>query len=193
MIIVFFLAVFIFSGRIISELSDSKELATGLEGTMQSYDEEGQIIDQVKGKSVSFKANKEFVKDNGSNKAARTVLETSIDGKQLIHFGSTLLFYEKGMENIFDEYAKKVDIENTNRSIPVLNHMVNSFKSKFTGNNKVVLIRSQSGKPLAAFAGDKVTVKNMAVKKMSKITIDGKRLYICHADYSIYDTSLIIE
>lgn len=192
-ILMFLFAIFLFSGSIISKLSDLKELATGLEGTIQSYDEESQLIDQIKGKSISFTANKEFVKDNGSNKAAGTVLEANIGGKQLIHVGSTLLFYEKGMENIFDEYAKKVDIENTNRSIPVLNHMANSFKSKFTGNDKVILIRSQSGKPLATFAGDKVTVKNMAVGKMSKITIDGKRLYIYRADYSIYDTSLLMK
>ena len=65
------------------------------------------------------------------------------------------------------------------------------MKSKFTGHNQVILIRSQSGIPLATFAGDKVSVHSTDVEKMTKITIDGKRMYIYRADYTIYDLDLL--
>ena len=169
-----------------------EEVFKGLDGTIQTYDENSNIIDQVKGDSISFNANSQFVKtDSEGNSSGGSVMDITVGGKQIIHVGSTLLFYENGLENIFDEYSKTVSFKNSERSIPVVNKMVNDMKSKFTGHNQVILIRSQSGIPLATFAGDKVSVHATDVEKMTKITIDGKRMYIYRADYTIYDLDLL--
>lgn len=169
-----------------------EEVFKGLDGTIQTYDENSNIIDQVKGNSISFNANSQFVKtDSEGNSSGGSVMDITVGGKQIIHVGSTLLFYENGLENIFDEYSKTVSFKNSERSIPVVNKMVNDMKSKFTGHNQVILIRSQSGIPLATFAGDKVSVHSTDVEKMTKITIDGKRMYIYRADYTIYDLDLL--
>lgn len=170
---------------------DVKEIAKGLSGTIQTYDEESNIIDRVTGNSIAFQANSEFMKSNSDGSFTGTVLEATVGGKRMIHIGSTLLFYEDGVENIFEEYAQTVDVENHDRAIPFINQMVNQLESKFLGMDQVILIRSQSGKPLATFAGDHVSVESMEVDKMSKITIDKKRIYIYRADYTIYETSLL--
>lgn len=172
--------------------NDVEEVFKGLGGTIQTYDENSNIIDQVKGNSISFNANSQFVKtDSEGNSEGGSVMDITVGGKQIIHVGSTLLFYENGLENIFDEYSKTVSFKNSERSIPVVNKMVNDMKSKFTGHNQVILIRSQSGIPLATFSGDKVSVHSTDVEKMTKITIDGKRIYIYRADYTIYDLDLL--
>lgn len=166
---------------------DIREEVTGISGTIQTYDEESRIIDQIKGKSVAFSANNEFADEYGNG----SVLDVTVSGKQVTHVGSTLLFYEDGLTNIFDEFAEKVDIETMDRAVPLVNRMVNEFKNTYFGTDKVILIRSQSGNPLATFVGDNVSITSMEVDKMTKITIDGKRIYIYRADYTIYDTSLL--
>lgn len=169
---------------------DIEEDVSGLSGMVQTYDENSQMIDRIKGNSVAFRANNAFTDDNSKG----SVLDITVGGKQVVHVGSTLLFYENGLTNIFDEYSKMVDIENMDRATPIVNEMVNQFKSTYFGMDKVILIRSQSGRPLATFAGDKVSIEGMMnVDKMTKITIDGKRLYIYRADYTIYDIRLLTE
>ncbi len=48
-------------------------------------------------------------------------------------------------------------LEENSHSIPVLNRMISAFKNDFTGKKKAILIRSQNGTPLAAYAGDRVS------------------------------------
>ena len=173
-------------------VNNVEELFSGLEGTVQTYDENSNIIDQLKGNSIAFSANSNFIKtDSDGNSSGGSVLDITVGGKQVIHVGSTLLFYENGLENIFEAYSKNVDFENLNRSVPFVNKMVNDMKSSFTGHNQVILIRSQSGIPLATFAGTNVSIHSTDVEKMTKITIDGKRMYIYRADYTIYDINLL--
>ena len=69
--------------------------------------------------------------------------------------------------------------------------MVNSWGNITTGRSKVVLVRSQSGKPLATFAGDEVSYFSTGIDKSTGIMIDGKYLFIYRCDYSIYDTELL--
>lgn len=188
------LSIFTLTGcqQISNWMSDVEEVFSGLEGTVQTYDENSNVIDQLKGDSIAFSANSNFIEtDSEGNSSGGSVLDITVGGKQVIHIGSTLLFYEDGLENIFEVYSKKVDFENLDRSVPFVNKMVNDMKSSFTGHKQVILIRSQSGIPLATFAGDNVSIHATDVDKMTKITIDGKRMYIYRADYTIYDTSLL--
>lgn len=172
---------------------DVQEATKGLTGTVQSYDEESNIIDHIYGESVAFSTNNAFVQISENGTKSGSVLDVTVGGKQMVHVGSTLLFYEDGLSNIFDDYARTVDIENLDRATPIVNSMVNTYQNKFTGQDSVILIRSQSGKPLATFAGDDVVVEAMDVEKMTKIMVDGKRIYIYRADYTIYETALLLN
>ena len=62
---------------------------------------------------------------------------------------------------------------------------------QMSGKKKVILIRSQNGTPLAAYAGDRVSLDKSDAPKTSELLIDGKRLVIYRCDYTIYDRELL--
>ena len=175
------------------KLGDLKEALVGREMIIQSYDENSQLIDRVQGKSVSIKADDEFeLKDVDGNVVEKSaVLNITVGGNEIIHVGSSLISHELGLENIFDVYAKSVDLDNFDRSVPFVNRMVNELKNYTTGKDKIVLIRSQSGQPLATFAGDDVSYYSTDIENSTALLIDGEFLFIYRCDYTIYDTELL--
>lgn len=161
----------------------------GLEMTVRTYDEQSQVMDKVQGKSVKIERDDTFDTDEDSKDSS--VIQITVGRNEMHHVGSSMIIEEKGLTNIFDEYADKVDIENTKRSVPMINSMVNDFSNSFKGKDKVILIRSQNGTPLATYAGNKVSMYSTDVPKSTGILIDGKYLFIYRCDYTIYDKALI--
>ena len=170
-----------------NDLGNLKSAMKGREAFIQTYDEESNIIDLIEGSSIDISRDTKF----DTEKSNSSVVNISVGGKEMVHVGSSLILYEKGLENQFEKFAKTVDVKNFDRSTPFLNRMVNSWGNITTGKGKIVLIRSQSGKPLATFAGDKVSYFATGVDKSTGIMIDGKYLFIYKCDYSIYDTELL--
>ena len=170
-----------------------KEQFVGRELTIQTYDENSQLIDRVQGKSVSIEADDNFsLKDTDGNTVEKSsVLNITVGGKQMLHVGSSLIAYEDGLEDLFDIYSQQVDLSNFDRSVPFINRMVNDLANYTTGKDKVVLIRSQSGQPLATFAGEDVSYYATEMDKSTGLLIDGHYLFIYRCDYTIYDTSLL--
>ena len=175
------------------KIGSLKEQFVGRELTVQTYDENSQMIDRVQGKSVSIEADEDFsLKDaNGDTVEKSSVLNITVGGKQMLHVGSSLIAYEDGLQNIFEEYVQKVDLNSFDRSVPFINRMVNDLQNLTTGKEKVVLIRSQSGQPLATFAGNDVSYFATDIDKSTGIMIDGKYLFIYRCDYTIYDLALL--
>ncbi|UUV99399.1 DUF5052 family protein [Vagococcus luciliae] len=161
----------------------------GLEMTVRTYDEQSQVMDQIQGKSVKIERDDTFDTDEDSKDSS--VIQITVGRNEMHHVGSSMIIEEKGLTNIFDEYADKVDINNTKRSVPMINSMVNDFSNSFKGKNKVILIRSQNGTPLATYAGNKVSMYSTDVPKSTGILIDGKYLFIYRCDYTIYDKALV--
>ena len=161
----------------------------GLEMTVRTYDEESQVMDEVKGKSVKIQRDETFDTDDESKDSS--VIQITVGRNEMHHVGSSMIIEEKGLTNIFDQYADKVDINDTKRSVPMINSMVNDFKNSFKGKDKVILIRSQNGTPLATYAGNKVSMYSTDVPKSTGILIDGKYLFIYRCDYTIYDKELL--
>lgn len=170
-----------------------QEKFTGIETTLQTYDDDGQALDKMVGKSVAIDADKQFslYNEDGDEIKKSQVLKITVGGHEAIHVGSSLIAYEKGLDNILDEYSETITIDNTNRTVPFVNKFVNDMKNRFQGMDKVVLIRSQSGKPIATFAGNKVVFKETEIEKSTALLIDGKLLFIYRSDYSIYDRALL--
>ena len=168
---------------------DFEQTFKGLNMTIRTYDDESQIIDEISGKSVSIERDTDF--DSDEESADSSVLRVSVGSNELHHVGSSMVVAEKGLENVFDQYAAKHDIQNLDRSVPIVNKMVDEFKNSFTGKKKVILIRSQRGYPLATYAGDKVSLYQTDVPKSTGILIDNKYLFIYRCDYTIYDLDLL--
>jgi ABC-type transport system substrate-binding protein len=176
-----------------NEAGKMKESFRGREAIIQTYDEESNIIDRVEGKSISVSTEDKFtiIDKEGKTTSQSSVINLTIGGKSMVHVGSSLILYEKGLTDVFNEYAKKVDINSLDRSTPFVNRMVNDMKNITSGNSRIILIRSQSGKPLATFAGNKVSYFATGIDKTTGILIDGKYLFIYRCDYTIYDSELL--
>lgn len=176
-----------------NEAGKMKESFRGREAIIQTYDEESNIIDRVEGKSISVSTEDKFtiIDKEGKTTSQSSVINLTVGGKSMVHVGSSLILYEKGLTDVFNEYAKKVDINSLDRSAPFVNRMVNDMKNITSGNSRIILIRSQSGKPLATFAGNKVSYFATGIDKTTGILIDGKYLFIYRSDYTIYDSELL--
>ncbi|MGT2756901.1 DUF5052 family protein [Streptococcus ovuberis] len=165
----------------------------GLEMTVRTYDENSQLIDQMSGKSLSISRNQEFdsISSDGASNADSTVLKITLGNYEIDHVGSSLIAAEEGLEDMFSKYQQTVSVDETSRTIPVLNRMVSSLKNDFTGKRKIILIRSQNGTPLATYVGNKVSLYASDAPQTSELLIDGKRLVIYRCDYTIYDRELL--
>ncbi|MBO0444255.1 DUF5052 family protein [Vagococcus fluvialis] len=174
---------------------DFKQDFKGLDMVVQTYDNDSQLIDSIKGKSVKIEKDTTFDRKDseGETRKESKVLSITVGGENMTHVGSSLIAYEDGMTNVFEEYAKTVKIDNQNKSVPMLNSMVNEFQNDFTGKSKTILIRSQNGSPLATFTGDSIRMSDTDVPSSTNFLIDGKRLFVYRCDYTVYDNKLLLE
>lgn len=169
---------------------DLKSKLVGIPFTVSTYDYDGQKIDQIKGKSVHIETYKPMSKKNSSGDEQSKVIDVEFGGQQMIHVGSSLIASE-GLRNYEDTFSKKVTITDKQRSIPVLSIMYNNFRNDWLSKGKVIMIRSQAGKPIAVYAGNKVRVSATDMPSTTQINVDGHRLFIYRCDYSIYDMETI--
>ena len=123
--------------------------------TVSTYDSNGQKIDQIKARSVNIHTDKKMSQKDDKGKEDSSVIDVDYGHNRMIHVGSTLIAYE-GLKNYQDAFSKHTNINDQNHSVPILNTMYQNFKNDWSGDSKVVMIRSQLGMPVAVFAGKKV-------------------------------------
>jgi hypothetical protein len=174
-------------------LKNFQQNFTGISMTVRTFDEDSRVIDEITGRNVSIKRDKTFDTENsdGTANSDSSVLKLTVGSNELTHVGSSMVVSEKGLKDVFDEYAQTVDVTSFDRGIPVLNDMVHKLKAEFTGMKKTILIRSQNGTPLATYVGDKVTTYKTDVPKSTGLLIDNRYLFIYRCEYTIYDTALL--
>lgn len=121
------------------------------------------------------------------------VLDVQVDGRQMLHVGSTLLFAEQGLAAVEDfdySYLKRVTGENKPTYVP-LERNLNAFENKL-GKKRVVVVKSQMGIMVGIYEGNTVAVSIPEnLPKTTLVTIDGKALYIHRADYEVLDAALL--
>ena len=167
--------------------------------TVKSYDNYGNLISKAEGDSVELATFNEqsFLdslqsQEQDFKEAASSVVEVMIDGDQMISVGNTLLFVEKGIDYVEEFEQELIDIDTSNGlNIIGIDRVVNRFKN-FVGKKRVVVICSQLGVPIGMFEGNKVrvTIPN-DLPKTTRITIDGKSLYVHRANFQIFDTDML--
>lgn len=169
----------------------------GVSATMTTYDEEGQAIIKAKGGSLQIKRDTDFDTESSGSDGSSTsnkdsqVLKISIGGDTMSHVGSTLVLAEDGLENLSYLIDSKLEIESKERGIPVLNDIIQKNTNIWKGKSKTVMIYSQSGKPIAVYAGKNVEQFPTDVPKSTQFRIDGKLLLVYRADMTTLDTSII--
>ncbi|EOU1580035.1 DUF5052 family protein [Clostridium perfringens] len=176
-----------------NEMGELKSAFNGREAIIETYDENSNVIDRIQGKSIDVNTDDEFKQtdEKGNTIKKSSVLNITVGEKQIIHVGSSLVMHETDLVNIFEDYNKKIDVQNNDNSTPIIDRIINSAKNITIGKSKIILIRSQSGQPLATFAGDNVSYFATGMDKSTGILIDGKYLFIYRCDYTIYDKDLL--
>lgn len=177
----------------ISELLNTvKGNLVGQEFTITSYDDYGTKTNSIKGTKVSLGLLK-----NSANYEVNTsdfkseVLEITINGQEMLSIGQTILFEETGVDAI-EEFSmeENIDVSSSGSFVP-MDKYINNIKN-FIGKPKTIIISSQLGTPLAVYQGESVKVSIPDdLPKTTRITIDGKSLYIHRANYQILDTNLL--
>lgn len=153
--------------------------------TVSTYDSNGQKIDQIKAKSVNIHTDKKMSQKDDKGNEGSSVIDVDYGHNRMIHVGSTLIAYE-GLKNYQDVFSKHTNINDQNHAVPILNTMYQNFKNDWSGDSKVVMIRSQLGMPVAVFAGKNVSIHKSDMKKSTQFVIDGHRLFVYRADYTVY-------
>ncbi|WP_367005733.1 DUF5052 family protein [Streptococcus sp. ZY19097] len=172
----------------------TQEQFLGLSGTLRTFDENSQVIDKISGKSISIESDDRFdiTDENGDVSKESSVLDITVGGSQVIHVGSTLIFAENGLTDYMEKYSDKVNISTENRSLPFVNRFFNQIKNDISGESKLILVRSQTGTPLATYFGKRVSTSAPdGIPNTTYLLVDGKRLIIYRADFTIYDTDLL--
>lgn len=186
-----------------SILGDVEELKGDITGNTYEckfYSNDGKNFMNVSGEKINMESNivEEASYDSkdgwGTIETMSAVVNINIDGNQINNCGSTVLFIEKGLKEEVDFSQENIDIKSTANGFgdnTFIAGTVNKYKN-FFGNNKVVVIQSQLGDPICAFSGDKVNWKiSESLPKTTRITIDGKLLYIHRANFQIVDKNLL--
>lgn len=161
-----------------------------------SYDDYGNNTLTAQGRNVNIGLFENFANsDAESNGFKSEVLDITVEGKQLLHVGSTMIFAEKGVDMIEDfdvEYLKNAATTGQGTLVPA-DRTINKY-ANLVGKNKTIIVRSQMGIIIGVYEGNKVMVEIPSdLPKMTRLIVDGKSLYIHRADYDIFDTSLFRE
>lgn len=120
-----------------------------------------------------------------------SVLEITVNGKQMIQVGNTVIFAEDGLDMVEDyEVPSDITVDSGGGFVP-LDRFVNDLKNKL-GKEKTIIVSSQMGIPIGVYQGENVYVTVPEdLPKMTRLNIDGKSLYIHRANYVILDTNMI--
>lgn len=147
-----------------------------------TYDNYGNEIVTFHAKKMGVEA---ATTDEDGN-ATSSVLKITADGKDIEQVGNTMIFAETGLDSV-DGYTLPKDVETKGGTINLIDSTINSVKNKI-GKGRVIVISSQLGVPIAVYQGDNVGYEIPDdLPKFTKLTIDGKALYIHRANYMIID------
>lgn len=120
-----------------------------------------------------------------------SVLEITINGKEMLQVGNTVIFAEEGLDMVEDfQTPTDIDVNSGGGFVP-LDRFINDLKNQL-GKEKTIIISSQMGIPIGVYQGENVYVTVPDdLPKMTRLNIDGRSLYIHRANYVIIDTDMI--
>lgn len=181
-----------------SKIQELRGDLIGISFDYYEYDSFGNHIMTAHGEKVNLEGVRvtEYGYDGDGNLVKNyslsSVVNTTIDKHQHVACGSSLIFVETGLEQVDVEIPEEITTSSSGfSSLTSVSSWINSIKNSF-GCSKVVVIKSSLGFPLAVFQGDKVYWEvSENLPKTTKLSIDGKALYIHRVEYDIIDLDLL--
>ncbi len=181
-----------------SRLNDIKGSLIGNGYVIETYDNYGSLTFTTTGDKIDLEGNTvETGVDSEGNVSTdlSSVLTVTIDGSEIETCGDTCIFADKRLEKELD--FTTADFINSHSEVgditdnTVLAYTINQYKNYF-GKSRIVIIKSQMGRPLCAYSGDSVYWEIPDdLPKTTKLMIDGKPLYIHRANFQIIDRDLL--
>lgn len=164
---------------------------------MEFYDDYGNNTMDIKGSKITIGVVTNSVTSKTSDGTTETkeeqtsVLDMTINGKQMYQVGNTMVALEEGLEMIDGADIPSSITSNSGGGFVPFDRKINNIKNML-GTGKIVVISSQQGVPIGVIKGQDVyfeVPKNLP--KMTRLVVDGKSCYIHRANYLILDSSLI--
>lgn len=179
-----------------SKMKNIKGELVGNNFTIDFFDNFGNQILEIDGDKVGMEANyipTESVDSDGNvikNYELSSVVTITVDGNQVAQTGNTIIFAEEGIKKLKD-FKLPENIITDGGSINIIDRNINNIKNMM-GTEKVIIVCSQLGVPLAVYGGKSVywEIPN-DLSKTTKINIDGLALYIHRANYILLDGKMI--
>ena len=185
-----------------SKVNDLRGDLAGVSYNAEFYDNNGNLNMVASGQRISIEGNrvKETAYDSEgytvTKYALSSVVTITIDGKQIVTCGDTVIFAEDGVKKEVD--FRMEDIAEINSSTDgsfgdytSVARFVNNYKNAF-GKSVIVVIQSQLGVPICAYSGEDVYWEVCEdLPKTTKLMVDGKALYIHRANFKLVDKSLL--
>lgn len=163
---------------------------------IEFYDHFGSNTLTIEGTKVGLEANYVTTKSvdsdgtKSTNYEMSSVITLTVDGHQVPMTGETVIFVEDGL-NKLEDFELPGTIETSGGTINIFDRNINKIKNAI-GTPKAVVICSQLGVPIAVYGGNEVYWDIPSdLPKMTKVSIDGKALYIHRADYIMLDSDMI--
>ena len=170
----------------------------GNEYIIDTFDNNGIRTMTTHGRNIDITSNvlgQDLDVDGASGKyeTLSSVITITIDGKQIISCGDTCVFYDKGLKPDYEFYLDEINSEGGGSlsEQALIAGRLNSIRN-FIGKPMVVVIKSQTGAPIYVFSGRSVYWEIPDdLPKFTKLSIDGKPLYIHRANFQIIDAKLL--
>ena len=182
----------------LSGVKDWQSDTLGLPRTFEVYDDSGNQTLSVHGGKTTIHQATEFAKKTVGSEgqisiANSGIMEITIDGRRWLHAGSTLIAYEDGLVNLVNEYDREASVTGSTSggTLPSWDRDITSFRKFFTGLDMVLIVKNQAGKTVGVFEGKDVYYEQSEVDKATKLSIDGKRLYIYRCDFEFMERSIL--
>ncbi len=185
-----------------SEVNDLRGDLAGVSYRCEFYDNSGNLNMVSTGERISITGNKVAERGYDSDGYSITtyslssVVTITIDGKQMVTCGDTVIFAEEGMKKEVDFSLEDIGEINSESSGKLgeytsIARFVNNYKNAF-GKPMIVVIQSQLGVPICAYSGQDVYWEVCEdLPKTTKLMIDGKALYIHRANFKILDKIML--
>lgn len=182
-----------------SRLNDIKGDLIGNGYDIYTYDNYGNLVLKTSGDKISMSGNKtksQSYNSDGStitNYEMSSVVTITIDGNEIQSCGDTCIFVQNGLDAEVD-FSQELIESSTDGDLTdntFLARYINKYKNAF-GKERIVVIKSQLGQPIAAYSGDDVYWEIPDdLPKTTKLMIDDKALYIHRANFQIIDEELL--
>ena len=179
-----------------SKVQSMKGSITGNEYIADFYTNNGEKFMTMHGERIDLNANtfREYnYAENHYNTVQSSVVTITIDGKEVENCGSTVIFAEEGLTPDVDFQQQDINGESNGSAgeMPIIADTINYYKNML-GKSRTVVIQSQLGDPICAYSGDSVYYEVCEnLPKTTKLSVDGKALYIHRANFQIIDNDLL--